>query len=144
MLRALADHDVDCVVIGGFAAVMHGSPLLTQDIDITPRRDGENLTRLSDALYALDARVRIESVPEGRVWNLTTPYGDLDISFEPTGTQGYADLRRDAVLITLRGIPLQLASLADIVRSKAAADRPKDRRALPVLRELLARQHQQT
>lgn len=49
-------------------------------------------------------------------------------------------MRRDAVEIDLRGTRVLLASLADIVRSKDAAGRDKDRRALPVLRELLARQ----
>jgi predicted nucleotidyltransferase len=74
------------------------------------------------------------------VWNLTTRYGDLDISFVPTGTGGYDDLVRDAIEVELRGTRVQLASLADIVRSKDAAGRDKDHRALPVLRELLARQ----
>jgi predicted nucleotidyltransferase len=58
----------------------------------------------------------------------------------PSGTQGYDDLRRDAIEVEIRGVRIKLASLADIVRSKEAAGRDKDRRALPVLRELVARQ----
>ena len=81
-----------------------------------------------------------DSLAAVQTWNLTTKYGDLDITALPTGTQGYDDLRRDALTISLRGVEVQLASLADIVRSKEAAGRDKDRRALPVLRELVARQ----
>lgn len=58
----------------------------------------------------------------------------------PAGTGGYADLRREAIDIELRGVRVPIASLADVIRSKEAAGRDKDRRVLPVLRELLARQ----
>jgi hypothetical protein len=73
-------------------------------------------------------------------WNLTTAKGDLDIAFQLSGTGGYADLRRTAERYELEGgVLVTVASLADVIRSKEAADRPKDREALPVLRELLDR-----
>jgi len=65
---------------------------------------------------------------------------DLDPSFRPSGTQGFDDLRRDATQVVVRGTPVLLASFQDIVRSKEAAGRDKDRRALPILRELVAQQ----
>ena len=71
--------------------------------------------------------------------NLTTNAGDLDLTLEPAGTGGYADLRRDAELVELYGVTVQVASLADVVRSKQAANRPKDQRVLPTLRAILAR-----
>jgi len=152
ILDVLARHHVRFIVIGGFAAVAQGSPIPTSDIDIVPALDRENYTRLSSALAELEAKVRAEgveplpfssdadSLAAVRVWNLTTKFGDLDITVEPAGTQGYDDLRRDAIVIEFRGAAIHLASLADIVRSKEAAGRDKDRRALPVLRELVARQ----
>ena len=152
ILATLTDHGVELVVVGGWAAVAHGSPLPTRDVDVVPAADAANLARLSDALRALDARVRTAdddqrpiahdatSLAAATSWNLTTTFGDLDISFTPSGTQGYADLRRDAVEVVLRGTPVLLASLADVIRSKEAAGRDEDRRALPVLRELLAQQ----
>lgn len=152
IVEVLSRHDVRYVLIGGFAAVAQGSPILTTDVDIVPARDRDNYARLSAALRELDAKVRAEgveplpfshdadSLAAVRVWNLTTKYGDLDVTVEPSGTRGYDDLQRDAIVVELRGTRVQLASLADIVRSKEAAGRDKDRRALPVLRELLARQ----
>ena len=148
----LTRHQVACVYIGGFAAFIHGSPLPTDDVDIVPETSAENYARLSTALSELDAKVRAEgveplpffhdadSLAAVRTWNLTTKYGNLDITVEPSGTQGYPDLQRDATATELDGVRIQLASLNDIVRSKEAAGRDKDRRALPVLRELLARQ----
>lgn len=154
ILEVLHRHGVDLVVVGGFAAVVQGSPIPTNDVDVTPHRSAENLARLSIALTELHARVRAEGAPvDGvpfahdadslgavEIWNLRTRFGDLDITFTPSGTTGYDDLRRDAVEVVLGGTPVVLASLADVVRSKSAANRDKDRRALPVLRELLARQ----
>jgi hypothetical protein len=151
LLRALADHGVRFVLIGGFAAVFHGSVHLTFDIDITPDSTADNLERLSAALRDMDARVRAEgtslpfahdgpSLGRAGVWNLTTPHGDLDISFTPSGTQGYRDLHRDASVAEVLGIEIEVASLADVVRSKEAADRPKDHLSLPLLRRLLDEQ----
>ena len=152
IVAVLVAHEVQFVAIGGFAAYLQGSPIPTTDVDVTPHLDSANLARLSAALTELDAKVRAEgvdplpfshsaeSLADARVWNLITKYGDLDITFEPSGTQGYDDLRRDAIEIELAGTKILIASLADIVRSKGAAGRDKDRRALPVLRELLARE----
>jgi hypothetical protein len=154
ILAALARHAVDYVLIGGFATVQYGSPFLTQDLDITPERSEENLRRLSAALTDLGARIRTMSEPEGLpfrhtasslrdagVWNLVTEHGDLDISFVPNGTEGFDDLTRDAAGIEIYGIEVRVASLADIIRSKQAANRPKDQRVLPTLREILASRH---
>lgn len=151
LVKVLAKHGVEYVLIGGFATVQHGSPFLTQDLDITPAKSEANLTQLSKALDALHAKVRTSSEPDGLpfahsgpslgdtlTWNLVTDYGDLDISFIPDGTTGFDDLRRDADLIEIHGIGVRVASLADVIRSKQAANRPKDQRVLPTLREILA------
>jgi hypothetical protein len=151
ILDALTRHGVAFVVIGGYAATLHASPFITYDVDVTPERSVANLERLSEALRDLDARVRTadhaESLPFAHtgaslagamIWNLTTRYGDLDVSFVPNGTQGYDDLIRDAQTVEIHGVEVRIASLADIIRSKQAANRPKDQRVLPTLREILA------
>ena len=150
ILRILEKHRVQYVVIGGIAATLHGSPHVTSDIDITPERGVKNLQRLSAALTELNARIRVEGEPQGfkfnhdvdslswmEVLNLITDWGALDLSFTPAGTRGYSDLRRDAVEIEVMGVHTTVASLADVVRSKEAAGRPKDLLVLPTLRRLL-------
>ncbi|MFT4029893.1 MAG: hypothetical protein QM675_08450 [Protaetiibacter sp.] len=149
ILGTLRRHDVRYVLIGGLATIHWGSPFLTWDVDITPERDLENLDRLSAALTELGARVRAgdetfefahtgRSLADAGVWNLRTPYGDLDISFVPNGTTGFDDLDRDASAESIHGVEVRIASLADVIRSKQAANRPKDQRVLPTLREILA------
>jgi predicted nucleotidyltransferase len=155
VLAALQHRGVRFVLIGGLAGVIHGSPFPTEDVDITPERSEENLARLSDALTDLAARVRTADVGDGlpfshdagslgrvSVRNLTTRHGDLDISFVPSGTSGYEDLVRDASETSVFGLRVAVASLADVIRSKQAANRPKDQRVLPTLREILASRHQ--
>lgn len=151
IIEAFNHRGVEYVVIGGFAAELHAAAVFpTRDIDFTPRATEENLKRLSEVLYDLDARIRTAGVPEGLrfshdaaslvkvgVWNLTCKYGELDISFKPSGTEGYDDLVRNAIRIEVRGGQTPVASLPDIIRSKEAAGRPKDFTALPALHERL-------
>lgn len=153
LLRRLEAHGVRYVVIGGIGATLHGSPLVTRDADICPAADAANLASLAAALQDLGARIRTphaaDGVPfacdvaflaEASLLNLTTRLGDLDIAFEPAGTGGYVDLATRAVRFDLgEGLEVAVASLPDIIRSKEAADRPKDRAALPTLRLLLER-----
>jgi predicted nucleotidyltransferase len=150
ILGALDRGGVKYVLIGGLAAILHGAPHLTTDVDIVPEEGLRNLERLSAVLRELNARVRVTGEEEGvpfnydaeslrqvRVWNLVTDRGDLDITFVPSGTRGYEDLRKDVVPMQVRGIDVPVASLADVIRSKEAAGRERDRVVLPTLRRML-------
>ena len=153
IFRVLAAHGVQYVVIGNLGATLHGSPLVTNDIDLCPSREDQNLVALAAALIEMGARIRTGDAPDGLPFacdavflrqmtmvNLTTRFGDLDLSFEPSGTTGYDDLHRRAVRIEFQdGLSTEIASLEDIIRSKEAANRDKDRLVLPTLRLLLQR-----
>lgn len=154
IVQAFNHRGVEYVVIGGYAGELHAAAVPpTRDIDFTPRATQENLGRLSQVLTDLDARIRTEGVPRGLpfshdaaslgnvgTWNLTCRFGELDISFKPSGTDGYEDLVRTALRVEVRGEQMPVASLADIIRSKEAAGRPKDFTALPALQERLIAQ----
>lgn len=148
-LEALARHQVAFVVIGGLAGTMHGSSAITNDADICPEREPNNLARLADALTELNARIRTDAVPDGlpfdRSWqflagvellNTVTDAGPLDISYAPAGTGGYQDLIIRAVPVTVGGYDVQIASLDDIIHSKRTANRPKDHATLYILEAL--------
>jgi predicted nucleotidyltransferase len=150
MLAVLREHGVRFVLVGGFAAVIYGSPYLTTDVDVVPEWSKENLERMSAALESMHARVWTTSESAGLAfdhdaaslgaadtWNLVTDHGRLDLTFMPSGTAGYEDLARDAVHLTILGVDVDVASLADVIRSKEAAGREKDRVVLPVLRRIL-------
>lgn len=152
LIKVLAKHRVDFVLIGALAARLQGFPRLTADADITPARDRDNLRRLAAALRELEARVFTDAVPEGlkfdcsaqtlaraETWNLVTAAGRLDLAFTPSGTTGYEDLLRRALRFEVYGVELLAASLDDIIRSKEAADRPQDRQDVLVMREMQRR-----
>lgn len=157
LFNVLARHHVDYVLIGGLAATLHGSSALTNDADICPSPSPANLERLAAALRDMDARIRSDTDPDGvpltaspeflrrmNLVNLTTRFGDFDIAFQPAGSHGYDDLVQRASEVALDEIIVRVASLADIIRSKEAANRPKDRATLPILYALqdeIAKRH---
>jgi hypothetical protein len=137
LLRALTGGGVDFVVIGGIAAVAHGSPQITQDLDITYAGDAANLERLGAVLTGLGATLRgvtddVPFIPDGRtlrharVLTLDTPDGALDVLAEPDGSGGYARLRANAITATVGGVEIRIAGLDDLIAMKKAAGRPKD------------------
>jgi hypothetical protein len=150
ILRALEAHHVRYVVVGAIAAIAAGAPILTTDLDVTPARSHENLERLALALRDLDAKLRSASAPVGvpfpieaemlataDSWTLTTRVGDVDLMFLPAGTRGYDDLRNGARQERIAGVTVSVAALADVIRSKEAANREKDNMQLPILRRTL-------
>jgi hypothetical protein len=158
IVAALNRHQVRYVIIGAFAAIAQQAPIpATRDIDITPEASPDNLARLSAALTDLGARVRTEAVPGGlpfrhdatslqaaEVWNLICADGEFDISFRPSGfSDGYPQLAPHARRVRVGEVEVVVADLADVIRSKESAGRPKDLRVLPLLyRHLSARQAQ--
>lgn len=149
IFRALAEHDVKYVLIGGLAAVLHGSSAMTNDADILPSKDDANLRRLADCLRALDARIRTPDEPAGiefdphpsllgsvAMLNMTTRCGDLDLTFSPAALDDYERVRDRSVAFDVYDTRVSVAALDDIIRSKEAAARPKDHATLPILRAL--------
>jgi nucleotidyltransferase AbiEii toxin of type IV toxin-antitoxin system len=125
------------VVIGGLAAVVHGSATITRDLDVVYSGDHENLDRLGAVLVALGARLRgvtddVPFVPDGRtlrrtrVLTLDTPDGRLDLLAEPDGSPPYERLRERALRADLDSVEVRVASLEDLIAMKKAAGRPKD------------------
>ncbi len=153
VIRLLGRHEVKYVLIGGLAAITHGAPLVTQDIDVCYSLDARNLERLAAALGEAHATLRGVDTPlpfkpdartlaRGDSFTLTTDIGWLDILATPTGTTGYEDLARTAETYDLFGYRVLVASVDDLIRMKRAAGRPKDLLAveeLGALREELDR-----
>jgi hypothetical protein len=146
-LRALVDHDVRFVLVGGYAAALRGSPMMTGDVDICPARDRRNLVRLAEALRSLHARLRgapadapflldRRALEAGDHFTFATDAGPIDCLGTPAGTDGFADLDASATDEDLDGLVVRVASLDDLIRMKRASDRPQDRIAVEWLSAL--------
>ena len=152
LLQTLNRHGVVYVIVGGLAAVAHGSTLATADVDLAPARDRPNLDRLGAALREIGARLRTDNEPSGiefpcdgaflaaqpTMLNLVTDLGDIDLTITPSGfPRGYDELVLHTLAIDLGdGVLTRIASLDDVIASKRAAGRAKDIAALPHLEAL--------
>jgi hypothetical protein len=139
LLQRLADSGVDFVVVGGFAGVLHGSALVTRDLDICAVLTPENVERLREALKDLDPRRRMTPqrlsfllVPKaGETVNnlyLETDWGVIDILSSILGLGDFEALRSNAEQFEIGGRACRLISLPDLVRAKEAMGREKDLR----------------
>lgn len=144
LLASLARHEVAFIVVGGAAAIAHGSSRLTQDLDIVYDRSPANLDRLVAALA--DYSPYLRGVPPGLpfVWDratlarglnftLVTSIGDIDLLGEITGGGGYHELAGGAIELDIFQTRCLCLSLRQLMRVKRAAGRPKDLEALAEL-----------
>jgi hypothetical protein len=146
-LRVLLEHRVRFVLIGGYAAALRGSPVITGDLDLCYARDDANLKRLAEALHELGARLSgappdvpfeldAGALRAGDRFTFSTSVGPVDVLGTPAGTAGFADLDSKATDETIDGITVRVAALDDLIRMKHAAGRPKDLIALEWLSAL--------
>jgi len=137
LLRVLTERGVDFVVIGGIAAVLHGSPRVTQDLDVCFATDAGNLDALGGALRALDADLSgvddpTPFMPDAAtlrrvmVLTLETRHGRLDVLAAPAGAPPYPELRAQAERYDVGGFHVLVAGLDDLIVIKRAGGRPKD------------------
>lgn len=128
VLLALDEHQVDYVVIGAIARIVHGSGEITNGIDICPSTRPGNLRRVDDALRSIGG-AHAEGNAPGPV-RFVTPVGPVNVVVQPAGTQGFDDLRRHADRLDLgERLRPRVASVPDLIRSLEALTRD-DRDAL--------------
>jgi hypothetical protein len=144
LLNTLGQHGVEFIVVGGAAAIAHGSARLTQDLDIVYHRSPGNVDRLVDALR--DFKPYLRGAPPGLpfIWDrstlarglnftLITSLGDIDLLGEIPGGGTYEDLAENAIHLQVFQTHCLCLSLPQLIRAKRAAGRPKDLEALAEL-----------
>ncbi|MBP7147202.1 MAG: hypothetical protein KBD01_06635 [Acidobacteria bacterium] len=139
LAEAFARHGVDYVFIGKSGAIFHGFPDTTQDADLFPRKSAENGRRIAAALrelgFPVDDRLERELAAGKDFVQIRSGPFDLDLVFAPDGLDSYDETKERSTLIEGR---FPVASIEDIIRSKRAANRQKDRESLPRLEAFAA------
>lgn len=146
LLQTLCDAEVDFVIVGGFAAMLHGSSMLTRDLDVCMVLTDANVAKLRSTFRHLHPIHRQTTqrlsfldtpdpgVPLKNVY-LQTDLGPLDVLGSIAGFADYAEVRQNAVPFELFGRRVFVIAIDDLVRAKEALGRPKD---LIVAQELKA------
>ena len=148
LIRLLAQHNIEFILVGGAAATAHGSARLTQDLDIVYRRTAENIARLAACLGAhhpylraappgLPFRLDTETIQRGLNFTLTTDLGAHDLFGEIPGGGGYEELLPDAIELKLFGVACRCLGLRRLIEVKRAAGRPRDLEVVAELQALL-------
>jgi len=155
IFKALADAKVDYVVVGGLAVIMHGHLRATRDLDLVIGLTPDNCARGMGALSAIGLRPRLPVTladfadPDKRedwasnrnmlvlqLWDPGNPLRSVDVFVrEPLD---FSAMLSDAVIKQLDGVPIPVASIANLIALKQAAGRPQDLDDIQALRDIVA------
>ena len=139
LMQALYAARLEVVLIGNAAAALHGAPVTTLDFDFMFRATPTNLRKLKAVAAALEAVILRPYYPVSNLYRMVDDATGLQADFMPAihGVRSFEGLRSRAVDRSTQGVPLLVASLADIIASKQAAGRDRDLAVLPVLEKTL-------
>lgn len=150
LLRELQNAGVEMIVVGGAAAVIHGAPITTRDLDIVPRCTPDGLNRLLAALGQLDARFRpiapgrdisptLEHLSGTGQLSLITRLGPLDVLLRLHDSRGYDELHEHSVEINDDNLRVRVVDLDTLIEIKRSTGRARDMLVVPLLLALRAR-----
>jgi predicted nucleotidyltransferase len=148
ILSALHASGVEFILVGGLAAMAHGSARATVDVDVVYRRTDENIERLAKSLQDHTPYLRgappglpftwdEETIHRGLNFTLETSLGDVDLLGEVVGGGTFEALVEHSEWIELFSIPIRCVGLEKLIQLKRAAGRPKDLEAIAELEVLL-------
>ncbi len=145
LIEGLSQAEIDFIIVGGVAAVAHGAPVTTFDLDIVHRQSNVNIEKLYGYLQTVDAHFRrpdekilkptIEHLKGRDHLLLSTTLGPLDVLTHVELDQGFDDLISDSVLIDFKGVGVWILSLEKLIELKRVSASPEDRYRLHVLEE---------
>lgn len=153
LLQRLADSGVEFVVIGGYAAVIHGSAMVTNDVDVCAVLSAGNVEKIRTALADINPVHRIthqklsflRHPPPGQSLvnlYLETENGIVDILSSVLGVGDFARLKERAVEATVFGRRCAVISIEDLITAKEAVGREKDLLAVKELRAIVSKRAQ--
>lgn len=137
LLRTLTSANIDFIVIGGLAAIVHGVGRTTYDVDVVYARTPENMARIVQALSPLEPYLRgappglpfkldERTLRNGLNFTLLTSAGGLDLLGEVVGGGTYEKLLPFAIRVSSYGTEFLAVNLEKLIELKRAAGRPRD------------------
>ena len=139
LARILQQSGLEAVLIGNAAAALQGAPVTTLDIDFLFPKTPNNVAKLKSVAKTLGAVVMRPYYPASDLFWVVRDDDGLQVDFMGTihGIKSFESLRSRAWRMDFDGSVLLVADLADVVRSKRAAGRARDRAVLEILEKTL-------
>jgi predicted nucleotidyltransferase len=137
--KLLERYRLDAILIGNAAAALQGAPVTTLDIDFLFRKTPANTAKLKALAKELGAVILRPYHPVSGLYRVVRDEDGLQLDFMTVidGIRSFEGLRKRARTIRIGNAQLAVADLSDIIRSKRAAGRPRDRAVLEVLERTL-------
>jgi hypothetical protein len=136
-LQLLNSHQIEYLVIGGYAIGFHGHPRATGDMDVWIAIDPDNARKIIDALRAFgftSAPLSVEMfLKEKQVFRMGMPPLRIELLTTISGVE-FADCYARRSVSTLDGLDVNFINIEDLKRNKAASGRPKDKADLEQLK----------
>lgn len=150
LLKRLNDHQVKYVLVGGMACVVHGSQVVTQDVDICAPLTHDNLSRLIAALAGAHPRFRMtrdllplpdepKKLESFKNLYLVTDLGQLDVLSEIAGVGGHSEVEQHTIQVDLESIQCCVLDLDTLIAAKKAMNSLKDRQTVIELQAIRER-----
>lgn len=139
----LEKHEVEYVLIGGFAVILYGLPRLTNDIDLFIKPDEENINKLKNALKsAIDDNcideISLKMLSDYQVVRYGSPEGlYIDLIINLGEAYSYNDI--DYTIKDIHGSPVRIATAETLYKMKKDTVRPIDRSDAVFLADLLSK-----
>lgn len=139
ILQAFHDHRLEAVLIGNAAAAIHGAPVTTLDFDFMFRDTPTNMRKLKAVAADLRAVILRPFYPVSKLYRVVNDDTGLQADFMPIihGVRSFEGLRSRSVVREINGLNVHVASLEDIIASKRAAGRDRDKAVLSILEQTL-------
>ncbi len=139
LLAALAEARLEAVLIGNAAAALHGAPVTTIDFEFMFRDTPTNLRKLKTVAQKLRSVVLRPYYPVSKLYRMVNDDTGLQADFMPVihGVRSFEGLKHRATTAVVGGQSVLVAALEDILKSKKAAGRERDRAVIPILEQTL-------
>jgi hypothetical protein len=137
-----AKHRLEAVLIGNAAGALHGAPVTTLDIDFMFRKTAANLNKLKAVARSFDATILKPYYPVSDLFRVVNDDQGLQLDFMTRmhGIRSFEGWRSRSETVLFGEHALKIACLDDIIKSKRATNRDRDRAVLDILEKTLNEQ----
>ena len=140
--KVFAEQRLEVVMVGNAAAALHGAPVTTLDVDFMFRKTPTNLKKLKAVAKTFGAVILRPYYPVSDLYRVVNDDRGLQLDFmaKLDGIRSFEGLKSRSIPVEFGEHELRIACLSDIIKSKRAAGRDRDRAVLDILQKTLDEQ----